>query len=315
MNIVPRVVTTISEADAAAAILRAFPMPRKMNRQEAELYLAHIWAIEDARGNGVLNNNPGNLTAAESYVGDAYRPSWFELTDTSSEKDKARHADMLAGKAPSAFRSYPSFDQGLTDYFKFIFQKFVPLASAANSGDPVRFANAIFDTHYSAEEPAQGITRASTADSLRSLLAEFDRAGMFSQLQPVGAGPAPLVPGATPPRSQQVQAPGSHGPSPSALQLKSSDERSAGAGGAEFELRLCTDITSTIPPGGEVLFYVRMPRAATVLRVVVDHHALDCDPFPPYPLPAGAFFAVLARASKLLPAQQAAAALTLVARA
>lgn len=120
--------------------------------------------------------NWGNVTAGRSWPGDAWRPSWFELTPESSERDQALHELMLQNRAPSSFRAYPSHDAGSRDYIRVVNRGFAPMVAAANTGDPEVFAAAVRSTRYC---PDCG---ASFGRSMRVLQTQIRHAGWLSSL-------------------------------------------------------------------------------------------------------------------------------------
>src|SRR5262245_41566242 len=105
MIIVPPNRTPMGPEAAKAALVDAFP---SIDRETAALLLALIW-IETRQGSSVVQHNPGNLSASERYQGKAWRPPWFAIDESSSERMKRLHQMMLEHKAPSAFRAYDSF--------------------------------------------------------------------------------------------------------------------------------------------------------------------------------------------------------------
>lgn len=81
----------------------------------ADVLLAHI-ELETGRGTHIFQHNVGNLVASDSWPGDFWRPPWFQLSENASADLRAKHAAMLEGRAPRAFRAYQSADAGMGDY-------------------------------------------------------------------------------------------------------------------------------------------------------------------------------------------------------
>lgn len=120
--------------------------------------------------------NWGNITAGNSWTGPVWRPSWFELTPDSSVRDQDLHEQMLAGKAPSAFRAYLSHQAGARDYVRILNNRFQAILAAAETGDPALFAEAVRTSRYC---PDCG---AGFEQSVRAIQAQIQTAGWFSGL-------------------------------------------------------------------------------------------------------------------------------------
>ena len=150
-------------------------------RDTAELVMAQVW-LETGRGN-LRNNNWGNLSSsAESDSGDFWRPPWFEVTEASSARNRYLHEQMLASKAPHAFRSYETVELGLADYLATLKRRFPIMLEAARDGSPSAFAQAVYDSGYTRDlEPSE------SAKSFASLMQEFEQKGLFDSL-PKGGG-------------------------------------------------------------------------------------------------------------------------------
>lgn len=157
LTIVDRVNTPIGAAQAVAALRRAWPQP--LTRDEAALLLSLV-AIETANGKSVQNFSPGNITASEHYNGKAWRPPWFpDQPEGASARNIQLHADMLAGKAPSAFRAFDTLDQGFADFARVLQADFPAVVAAAKVGDPDGFRVAL-SQGYSGDykNPASTVT-------------------------------------------------------------------------------------------------------------------------------------------------------------
>lgn len=171
MEIVPRVNTPVTAADALAAVGAAYrsEMGHDPNfSQELPLLMSLVW-IETARGKSVQNFNLGNISAGDSYQGNAWRPPWYEPED-SSERNYKLHQAMIDGKAPKAFRAYDSLDDGAADFLRQLHRTFPELLSAAADGDPEGFRNALAQ-HYSKDYSN------TPPDNFRTLAVEFGYQG------------------------------------------------------------------------------------------------------------------------------------------
>lgn len=160
MNVVPRKNTPVSEDSAHQAISRAYGETFGKSPETNELALLHalVW-IETAQGKSVQNFNLGNITASENFPGDAWRPPWFELDENSSPRDTELHELMLKGKAPRAFRSYPSLEAGARDFVRTLRASFPEVLIAARESDSEKFRVALsqkYSKDYS--DPAAGKT-------------------------------------------------------------------------------------------------------------------------------------------------------------
>ncbi len=181
---VPRVVTPISAQEAAPMLILGLKetLGEIPYRDTAELVMAQVW-VETGRGQKMQNNNWGNLSSsAEPNSGDFWRPTWFEVTDASSARDRYLHEQMLANRAPHAFRAYETAEQGLADYLATLKRRFPDLLEAARGGSPSAFAQAVYDTGYTKDlQPSE------SAKSFASLMQEFEQKGLFTSL-PKGGG-------------------------------------------------------------------------------------------------------------------------------
>jgi hypothetical protein len=187
---VKKVSTEVSEDQAVKAIAtNVLPKIGVMTQEAGQLLLAQIW-LETARGKSLFNFNWGNITAGPSWTNDYWRPPWFVKSEIDALPDGEKkdrllrlHQQMLEGKAPQKFRAYPSAIVGLNDYVTRLQREFKQLIEAAKTGSPDAFADAIRSSGYNKDADP------STADSLRSLMKEFERKGYFSNL-PKAPAPA-----------------------------------------------------------------------------------------------------------------------------
>lgn len=176
MRIVERHNTPITERQASDALRAAYvaEFGSAPDIDEAALLLALVW-IETKHGESVQNFSPGNITAAETYNGDAWRPPWFELGENPTPRDRALHEQMLQGKAPRAFRAFPTLDAGMSDFVHTLRTSFPEVLIAAKGGDPDAFRVAL-SQHYSGDYK----NTASTA-TLTTFMREFGGAPKASR--------------------------------------------------------------------------------------------------------------------------------------
>lgn len=211
MNIVPRVSTPQTLESIASALRAAYAAEfgKVIDRTTAELLTAQI-LIETANGQGVKNNSPGNITASSKWAGDAWRPPWFEPpTETTSARNRDLHAKMKAGNAPSAFRAFATWDEGMRDYVRTLARQF-PTIVAARS--PRQLAEAIFNSGYTRDH-----TPDESTPTLAALVERVRKSGVFDDL--TTPAPAPVSPVDTP-----IPEPTTHpdSPRPKAVQARTS---------------------------------------------------------------------------------------------
>lgn len=137
-TVVPPVRTPLAPAEAVTR-LKTYPL---VNRANGPLLLALIW-IETGAGNSSFGFNVGNIAAASSYQGQAWRPPWFEIGPDASPRLQELHARMMAGQAPSAFRSYSDFTAGFNDFISQLKISFPEVLAAAQTGDSAQFVQAL----------------------------------------------------------------------------------------------------------------------------------------------------------------------------
>lgn len=136
MQVVPRIRTPISLEETKAILERLFP-------EEQVPLIGALVFIETARGQSMQNHNFGNITASEQFSGQAWRPTWFEVDEASSERDKRLHEEMLEGRAPRAFRAYDSPQKGADDFARILRSNFPEILEAASFGEPDNFRVAL----------------------------------------------------------------------------------------------------------------------------------------------------------------------------
>lgn len=183
---VPRKRTPIGEQEAAQAIIeQIIPNFGKESfvQHFAELLLAQVW-LETGRGSSTMNNNWGNITASNTWPGDFWRPVWYDKDEVLAMPDGATknrylklHEEMLAHRAPSKFRAYPTKEAGLRDYINQLKVNFPSIPKAAMTGDPLVFTTAIRDSRY-----APDIVPSKHAPTIAALVEDFRKKGLFSSL-------------------------------------------------------------------------------------------------------------------------------------
>lgn len=140
MIVVPRKNTPLTMEQIKTAVANTWDGDLSQNELAN---LSALVAIETGRGKSVQNHSPGNVTAAQSYPGMVWRPPWFELTPSSSDRDIRLHELMLKGQAPSAFRAYNSFQEGFADWRKMLEKSFPEVLAAAKGSAGEQFGNAL----------------------------------------------------------------------------------------------------------------------------------------------------------------------------
>ncbi len=152
MQIVPAITTPVTAEQARVHLVAALP---GLDRNTGTLLLSLVW-IETAGGH-LQNNNAGNITAGESWPGNAWRPPWFTVDASTPAHLVALHEAMLHGKAPSAFRAYDSLLAGFQDFVKVLQHQFRSVLEAAATGDAAAFVRALHDSGYSKDYTAAHI--------------------------------------------------------------------------------------------------------------------------------------------------------------
>lgn len=191
-NEVPPLATPVSEYQASALLVVGLTQALQdaPSEQIAVYSMALAW-LETARGRSVIQNNPGNLTKTANWTEDYWRPPWYP--EKHDPKYDALHAKMLAGEAPSAFRAYTDQQTGWNDFAREIARR-KTLLSAMEADDPLAVVRGLRTTGYS-----QDYTDA-TANSFRSLVAEFRSRNLFGGLRKVSEvvppQPTPQAPAA-----------------------------------------------------------------------------------------------------------------------
>jgi len=110
--------------------------------------LVQIW-LETDQGRALWRNNVGNITAGSAWSGTIWRPNWYyEPGPDASARTRELHELMLQGRAPSAFRAYPSLEAGAEDYVRVVMRQFPQLYRAMYDGDASGVALAVRESRY-----------------------------------------------------------------------------------------------------------------------------------------------------------------------
>jgi hypothetical protein len=120
--------------------------------------LASLVYLETGGGKQVICYNVGNLAAPEGYAGPAWRPPWYDPPTDATERLRRLHAEMLAGRAPSAFRAYSSEASGWRAFAALLSTaRYANVLAAARTADPDQFRRAL-STHYSPDYARPEVT-------------------------------------------------------------------------------------------------------------------------------------------------------------
>jgi hypothetical protein len=161
MNVVPRRNTPLSPSAIVDAVRDAWiGLAGSAPSSDVLRALSALVLIETARGKSVQNNNLGNLSAGSSYGGNVWRPPWFDFDGGTNITDRNLHLheEMLAGRAPSAFRAYSSPAEGARDFVRLLRgTSYQNVVSAAESGSADAFRRALAE-RYSKDYANQAAT-------------------------------------------------------------------------------------------------------------------------------------------------------------
>ena len=125
MIVVPRTRTPLDLQAFPGLISDAFDRIGRPLSHTQRANLAVIAALETGRGKSVQNFNIGAISAAPSYQFEVWRPPWFEPpTPDTTARNRHLHAEMKAGRAPSAFRAYDSAAEGAEDFARVLLKTF-----------------------------------------------------------------------------------------------------------------------------------------------------------------------------------------------
>jgi hypothetical protein len=181
---VPATRTPVTQAQAASYVVDG--LRAKLNREPTEQEAVFTWAlamVETANGQSVVQNNAGNVSCFDDgrgWSGDYWRPPWFN--EQHDPKYSSLHRAMLEGKAPRAFRAYPSQQAGWNDFAREVARR-TTLLQAMNSDDPAQVVQQLHDTNYSKDYGEKHVA------TFRSLAASARAAGWFAGL-PKGETPS-----------------------------------------------------------------------------------------------------------------------------
>jgi hypothetical protein len=162
MTVVARVVTPVTMETVAPLLERGLVLIGEASKNLGEMLLAQIWLEQSGRP---WNWNFGNITASEDYP-TIWRPPWYDKAEAEATTDPARrarylalHEDMLAGKAPKAFRAYDSAEAGMTGYLEHLRKAAPDILRAGKTGDPRKFAEAIRSSGYTPDLDVSAATK------------------------------------------------------------------------------------------------------------------------------------------------------------
>lgn len=166
--IVARTATPVSQASFPGLIEAAFQAEGAPLRGIQRMMLSVLASIETARGRSMMNHNAGNISAGPSYEGTVWRPPWFDATEASTDPRLQRlHEAMLAGQAPSAFRSYATPEEGARDFARQLLHSFPEVMRASLVPNAETFREAL------AEKYSHDYRNPKTTASLVQLMKEY----------------------------------------------------------------------------------------------------------------------------------------------
>lgn len=187
---VPPTVTPLAASDTAPAFVSAWGdvLGGKPSRREAEWLLALLWN-ENARGKAIVQHNWGNLSTSGT-SGNFWRPPWFDAEKIAAMPEGSKramyerlHERMLQGKAPSAFRAFPSHEVGARAWLSALKRTFPRILRAAKKNSAVAMQDAIFESNYCTSPGCR-----TNAASYRSLRNEIRSRGLFAGLRSSSSG-------------------------------------------------------------------------------------------------------------------------------
>ncbi len=198
----PATPTPLSEDELARELVSGYVahFGVEPDRETAELLLALV-DLENAHGRAIIQHNWGNISCFASDAIDYWRPPWFDLDSVNalddSDPKKAHllfeHGQMEAHKAPSAFRAFPDHVTGARVFLSNVKPT---MYDAAETGDPMAFAKAYFESGYCPEQACKD-----SGPTFRSLQSSIRGAGYFSALAPAKkklVPQSPVTPGGVP---------------------------------------------------------------------------------------------------------------------
>lgn len=168
MLVVARTPTPLSQSAFPGLIDEAFKAEGAPLRGVQRMMLAVLASIETARGRAVQNHNVGNLTAGPNYTGAVWRPPWFDPAEAQGTPRLERlHQEMLAGRAPSAFRAYDSREDGVRDFARQLKATFPEVMRAALVPNAENFRAAL------AQKYSPDYRNPATTAALTTLMKEY----------------------------------------------------------------------------------------------------------------------------------------------
>jgi len=166
--VVTRTPTPLPQASIPSLVKAAFEALGSPLTGIQPAMLAVLVAIETARGRSMMNHNVGNITAGEKYEGAVWHPPWFDENEAKGNPRLEKlHAAMLEGKAPRAFRSYASVEEGAKDFARQLLHTFPEVMKASLVADADAFRRAL-SQKYSPDYKNEKAT-----ESLATLMREF----------------------------------------------------------------------------------------------------------------------------------------------
>lgn len=152
MNVVTRKNTPVSAQDCVTALEQAWNPAYGILTRELATSLLALCFIETGSGKSMQNYSPGNITAGNSWQGDAWRPPWFTeqpssppdgVSQAAWQRNVTLHDQMLKGQAPSAFRAFPALIEGFEDFTKTLVKQFPDVVEAGREGNADSFRVAL----------------------------------------------------------------------------------------------------------------------------------------------------------------------------
>lgn len=134
MIVVPRTPTPLPMSAFPGLIGEAFERIGRPLTPTQEVNLAVLACIETGRGRSTQNFNLGNISAGPTYPHEVWRPPWF--LPEPGERNARLHAEMKAGRAPSAFRAYTSAEEGAEDFARVLLSQHPNVLEAAKVVNP-----------------------------------------------------------------------------------------------------------------------------------------------------------------------------------
>jgi hypothetical protein len=157
MPVVERQTTPLSPLETVPHFVAGFDrvFGRAPSREQAE-WLWTLLANENNEGKAIVNYNWGNLsTSGEPHL--YWEPPWvhpaeFEALPDGPKKERYRHEheNMLAGKAPKAFRAFTSHQEGAHAWFAQLKRRYQRILDARSAR---AMQDAVYQSGYCNSEP------------------------------------------------------------------------------------------------------------------------------------------------------------------